>query len=189
MAANQMTPNLTRYILVLSAVLLAGSDAFAKFPEAGKAAPGFSLVDLSGALISLSDLAYTGAGRAHSPKKTLILDFFRTDCAPCRKSLPKLLRLHQEFKSKGLKILLIALLEEENGEEKLNAFLKKNPVPYQVLVDSYGVVARKYIRTDKGYELPMSFVVDREGVLRLRLGFIDAKALSQLRTTLESVSK
>jgi peroxiredoxin len=144
-------------------------------PQIGAPAPGFSLYDTEGALVSLSDLAYKGKEQAHRPKKVVVLDFFRTDCKPCRKSLPHLVQLCGKLKGKPVQLVLVALLEEEEGEEKLKAFLAKNPLPFTVLIDTYGVVAKKYVRKGNGFELPSLFAIDRNGVLRAREGFVDAK--------------
>lgn len=171
-------------IALAMVAVLAGNDGTGKgkagSPAIGRPAPPFSLYDTEGALVSLSDLAYQGKERSHRPKKVVVLDFFRTDCKPCRKSLPKLVGLQRSVKGKAVQVMMVSLLEEEEGEEKLRAFLKKSPVPFPVLIDAYGVVAKKYIRKGNALKLPSLFVIDREGVLRAQDGFIDTEGVKRL---------
>ena len=67
-------------------------------PKIGKVAPNFSLRDREGTLVRLSDFAYRGKDRPRKPRQLVVLDFFRTDCKPCKKGLPKLVKLHQSYK-------------------------------------------------------------------------------------------
>lgn len=138
-------------------------------------------------MVSLSDLAYRGRTKPHRPKKVVILDFFRTDCKPCRTCLPKLVALQRRLKGKPVQVLMVALLEEDEGEEKLRAFLKKTPIPFPVLIDAYGVVAKKYIKKGSGFRLPSVFLIDRNGVLRGRLGYLDAKGLQRLQEQINTL--
>jgi cytochrome c biogenesis protein CcmG, thiol:disulfide interchange protein DsbE len=158
-------------------------------PPIGKPAPQFALRDRDGALVSLADLAYPAPEKRGRPRAVVALDFFRTDCKPCKKALPKLVELHKKFAGKQLKVLLVALLEEEEGEDKLDKFLKENPLPFLVLVDPYGAAAKKYVAGKGGFQIPAIFVVDKDGVLRHRLQGGDAEALTKLHHQIEELLK
>lgn len=146
--------------LLFSLVMLFGApSAEAKPLDVGKKAPDFYLRDQSQALIRLANV---------SRDNVVVLDFFRTDCAPCKKSLGALKKIHQSYKGKKVRVMILALLEEDEGEAKLSGFFKKNPVPFQILVDAYGVVAKKYIRKGNSVQLPSLFVIDRKGIVRFR---------------------
>jgi thiol-disulfide isomerase/thioredoxin len=110
--------------LLLLVGLLSTFPARAELPPVGKAAPGFSLRDREGSLVSLGDLAYPPPDRPGRPRHVVVLDFFRTDCAPCKKALPKLVELHRKTAGKPLKLILMALLEDEEGEEGELHFLR-----------------------------------------------------------------
>jgi thiol-disulfide isomerase/thioredoxin len=184
---------MTRRVLISSISLMTCAllaPAAGAAPDIGKAAPRFALRDLEGALISLSDLAYSGAERSHRPKHVVVLDFFRTDCAPCRKGLPKLISLHKRFKGKKVKVILMALLEEDEGQEKLDRFLKSTRLPFPVLVDAYAVASKKYVAHRGGVSLPALFVIDRAGILRARYaGAIDTKAQTSLYKQISDLIK
>jgi peroxiredoxin len=155
-------------------------------PRPGDAAPAFALRDRQGERVSLADLAYPGPERPRRPKQVVVLDFFRTDCEPCRKGLPKLIDLHRRTEGKGVRVILLALLEDEEGESKLDRFLAENPVPFTVLVDAYAAVGKKYVEEGGKVRIPALFVVDRAGVIRERVDGLVAAGLDRvLRRALE----
>jgi peroxiredoxin len=159
-------------------------------PRIGERVPAFHLYDTSGALVALRDhVVLPGQRPPLHPKAAVVLDFFRTDCKPCRASLPHLVGLHRKLAARGVLVALVALLEEDEGEARLEAFLKQTPLPFPVLVDAYGVVAKKYVRKGEGFQIPQTFVVDRQAVLRVRQGALDAKAAAALQASIEALLK
>jgi len=156
---------------VVAALLLASPGAALAKPEKGKPAPPFNLVDLwTDALVSLEDMAYPGAAKPGAARKPVLLDFFSTDCAPCKKSLPRLVKLYGELNREKVRFFIVAIPEPERGREKLEAYFKKHPMPFQVLVDKYGRAARDYASAgDKKVELPSLFIVGKQGKLRLSM--------------------
>jgi peroxiredoxin len=170
---------LKRLALIVGMLGLASAEVLAGTPgsvNVGDAAPAFSLRDRSRGLIALSD--YVSARR---PKQVVVIDFFRTDCKPCRSSMPKLRALAKDFTGKPVKFIMVALLEDQEGRSKLNAFLQRNPVPFPVLVDAYGVVAKKYIRQGNGVKLPALFVIGPNGKVEGRFGYVGAEEYPKLK--------
>jgi len=153
---------------------LSAAPAAAQPPEVGKPAPDFVLRDLDGAKVSLSDMAYPGPAKPGHPKKTVVLDFFRTDCAPCRKELPAVAKYAEDHRKDGVEVLLVALLEDDDGEAKLRTFLAANPVPFRVVTDPYELAAKRYVCDGSSVTLPSLFLVDREGVLRRHVKGLDS---------------
>lgn len=174
--------------LTMALVLLAFCpvDASAGTPGSvgvGEQAPAFSLRDQSRGLVALSDFV-----SPRGPKRVLVIDFFRTDCKPCRTSLPKLRALAKEFAGRPVKFLMVALLEDDGGRAKLNAFLRTNPLPFPVLVDAYGVVAKKYIREGNGVKLPGLFVIGPTGKVEGRYGYVGPEEYPKLKAQISGLA-
>lgn len=174
--------------LLLTMFLLNNYKAIAApSAQVGKAAPAFSLRDQQGVLIALKDLAYPGTERPSFPKQVVLLDFFRTDCKPCMTSIPKLIEIQKKYRDKPLKILLVALLEEQNGESKLEGFLSKQKLPFKVIIDTYGAVSKKYIEKGGVFQLPTLFVIDRSGIIRSRFGVVTGESVNKLSKSIEEL--
>ena len=159
---------MNKFALATAFTLLA-SSALAKPPSGGKTlrvgqqAPVFKLRTLDGAMVRLDELAYTGREKRWSRKRPVLLDFFRTDCSPCRRSMPDLVQFYITHHEQGLDVLLIALLETDDGRAKLEKYLAQNKVPFTVLIDPTEHFAKKYL--GQSVALPATFLLDHEGTL------------------------
>jgi len=109
------------------------------------AAPAFTLRDLDGSPVSLAD--FRG--------KVVVLNFWATWCPPCRREIPDFIDLQEEYGSRGVQIVGIALDEPE----KVQAFARQNGMNYPVLLGS-DEVSMKY----GGIEgIPTTFIIDKNG--------------------------
>lgn len=132
--------------------------------QEGQPAPAFKLRALDGTLVRLDERAYPGKEKAYAKKRPVLLDFFRTDCSPCRQSMPELVSLHAEWAAKGLDVYLIALLENDRGRAKLDAYLAQTKLPFPVLVDETEHFSKKYLGTTVA--LPATYLISADGVVR-----------------------
>ena len=125
---------------------------------------------LDGAIIRLDELAYPGREKSYAKKHPIFLDFFRTDCKPCLKAMPKLVEMYEKHQKAGLEVVLIALLEDgKDGRDKLEKYLATNKLPFKVAVDSTENVAKMYL--GDLVTLPASFLIGRTGTLeRVKYG-------------------
>lgn len=120
--------------------------------------PDFSLRDCYGNLHYSTDLC----GAKSKETKVLIVDFFATHCVPCKKALPVLIKLHEKYKDKGLKIVLISFKERE---KTLREFAEKNGVKFPVLMDKYGETAQAF----GVFGLPRTFIVGPDCALKKQI--------------------
>lgn len=159
--------------LVFASCLAAGASprAFAGEPprgpgkllELGKPVPAFKLRALDGAMVRLDEIAYPGKEKRWAKKRPLLLDFFRTDCGPCRTAMPDLVAFYKAHKDEGLEVVLVALIEPEDGRGKLERYLAEQRLPFTVVVDETEHFAKKYL--GKTVQLPATFLIDRDGKL------------------------
>jgi thiol-disulfide isomerase/thioredoxin len=155
----------------LAALVAAPALVFASEPATPKfqlpldaPAPVFQLRMIDGTKIRLDEIAYSGHEKRYAKKRPLLLDFFRTDCGPCRASMPELVEAYQNYHARGLEVVLVALVEPEDGIAKLEKYLAANPLPFTVVVDENETYSKKYLGNP--VSLPATFLIDREGVLR-----------------------
>lgn len=128
-------------------------------PLAGKQAPAFALEDLTGTKVALA--SYKG--------KAVLINFWATWCAPCKIETPWLVELRNQYEPQGFEVLGISADDLDRGDAKkfgeekdeIAQAATKMHIPYPVLIDG-GSLSDAYGGLD---ELPMSFYVDRNGVV------------------------
>jgi thiol-disulfide isomerase/thioredoxin len=138
----------------------AGSEAQpdSQSPEAeamqmrGKKAPAFTLVTLDGKKVSLSD--YKG--------RPVLVNFWATWCAPCKVEMPWFEEFNKQYAAQGLVILGLAD-DVDSGKDVIAKVANKTGVTYPILLTD-GKVQKAYSPQGMDY-LPMSFYVDRNGVI------------------------
>jgi thiol-disulfide isomerase/thioredoxin len=118
----------------------------------GKPAPAFTLVTLDGKKVSLSD--FKG--------KPVLVNFWATWCGPCKVEMPWFEEFNKQYASQGLVILGLAD-DVDAGNEAIAKVAKKTGVTYPILLTD-GKVQKAYAPQGMDY-LPMSFYVDRNGVI------------------------
>lgn len=114
----------------------------------GRPATGFNLPDPDGAIVSLA--SYRG--------RPVVINFWATWCAPCRREVPDFVALQEEW-GDGARIVGVNL--QEQGPTVAN-FAADYGINYPIALDLNGEVTRAYRLTG----LPETFFVDSEGILR-----------------------
>jgi thiol-disulfide isomerase/thioredoxin len=109
--------------------------------------------------------------------KVVVVDFWASWCAPCRRSFPWLDSMQRKYGEDGLVVIGI---NEDNEPEDAEAFLNAFPVTFRIIADQDGKLAREFGLV----AMPSSFVIGRDGELAVRhLGFKSAKE-NEYETTL-----
>src|SRR5262245_24386550 len=127
--------------------------------QVNRPAPDFTLPSLGGGDVRLSD--YRG--------KIVLVNFWYTNCAPCREETPALAAVYKKLSARGFAIIGVNVRGNErkgaDGDEDIRKFTSANGVTYPIALDTDGRVDRDY----RVYTLPTSFVIDKNGNVRYLL--------------------
>lgn len=130
--------------------------------DEGKPAPAFTLKDLSGKAVSLSD--FKG--------KVVLADFWSTSCIPCVKALPYLQSLHKKYGPRGFVLLGLSIDEKTAPVEKL---VRRFNVTYPMVMANSKVWSAYRVNA-----LPSLTLIGRDGKIIRRYGEeADRKAMEK----------
>jgi thiol-disulfide isomerase/thioredoxin len=118
-------------------------------PLRGKPAPAFTLVDLDGKKVSLSDF------KGHP----LVVNFWGTYCAPCKLEMPWLEEFSKKYAADGFQVVGVTY-DSEVGKDTIAKDAGKLGVTYPILL-SDSKAEKDYLSDSE--VLPMSFYVDKTG--------------------------
>jgi peroxiredoxin len=166
---NRSTVLLPPFVIAAGAIALVSTASVGaagkKEPlKPGVAAPVFRLRALDGAMVRLDEIAYPGREKSYAKKHPILLDFFRTDCKPCMNAMPELIGLHAKYAPQGIEVVLVALLEEQDGRGKLERYLAEKKLPFKIVLDEAEHFAKLYLGDP--VTLPATFLIDETGTLR-----------------------
>jgi len=155
-------------------------------PDAGVAAdnlvefvgtlPDFSLADLNGELHSISE--WSG--------QPLIINFWATWCAPCRREMPLLQTLHQERQNDSLTVIGIAI----DHLDDVSAYISESGITYQILAGQQDAMKVGEQFGPDFIALPFTVFTAPDGqVLLLHSGEIHADELREIVAISDRVAR
>ena len=146
--------------LILALVVVMVYFLFFRSPDSksGEKAPNFSAELIDGTPFELSDLK----------GKYVLLDFWGSWCAPCRRDNPKLAKLYQSFKdtkfndAEGFEVVTVALEKDDKRWKK--ASLKDGFTwPYQIVTTARVVLLSPIAQKYNVSNVPTKFLINPEG--------------------------
>jgi len=175
---------------VLTLILLfifvpAFANGQANQPMVGKQAPDFSLKDLNGNTVRLSDLE----------GNFVIMHFAASWCPYCNAEAPYLEALYQKYKDQNVKVLVIDCME--TPEVAKSWAIDRHKFSFPVLLDTDGSLSSKYAPEDilpdlPRHEVPIAsnLIIDENGKIQF-YSLLDSKnfdaKLIQLNKQLEEL--
>ena len=136
-------------------------------------------VDLSGQMaadFTLPDLEGQQHRLASMRGKVVLLDFWATWCGPCRRQMPLVEKLGEEFKDQDL---VVYAVNQGEASETARTFLDKMHYTTTTLLDQKGEVGREY----KVSGIPTLVIIDRDG--KIAAHFVGVHTEEQLREGLK----
>jgi thiol-disulfide isomerase/thioredoxin len=154
----------------------------------GDPAPAFFLPILNAAAAGAKvfDLRQYVGESPDFPTKAVLVSFFATWCAPCKKELPFLVNLAETYKKGGLQVVSIAIDKEDGALSQVKQLIETNHVVHPVVADQTNLVARRFFGT--ATKLPAVFLVRRDGTIAMMKqgydGDVSALVTEAVRTVL-----
>jgi len=185
---NSRQSNIPALLFLGVGLVLLGLAAFVAWPRT-EASPNAALsgasstvpvaVDYAAPVLTLSDLA----GKEHSlvdyHGQVVLVNLWATWCPPCKAEMPTLEAFYQAHQGDGFVTLAV---NDGDSTDAVATFVHEYSLTFPVLLDP------TYQATDHAFKtqnLPSSFVIDREGNIRLRwVGEIDRASLEKYVTPL-----
>jgi len=100
-----------------------------------------------------------------SDAEVYVVEFWATWCAPCRKSIPHLTKLQEEFGEDGLTIIGVSI---DSDSDLVAPFVKRQgrKMGYTVAIDNRKRTQRAWMDAAGQKGIPSAFIVDHEGVIQ-----------------------
>lgn len=101
--------------------------------------------------------------------KILIIDFWYTTCMPCIKAIPHLNKLRENYKN-HIEVVGVNPFEgKESQKEKIEAFLKREPIDYPILFVDHTITEEYNVRV-----YPSLYIIGKDGKVKFsKLGTSD----------------
>lgn len=128
--------------------------------DASQTAYDFELKSIDGRMVKLSD--FKG--------KVVLLDFWATWCAPCRKGIPDLIDIQKNYKD----VQVIGITVDENPMQVVPPFVKEFKINYPILIGN-DLVYTNYGGIDA---IPTTFIIDKNGkIVSKHIGLVPKEIL------------
>ncbi|MBA2485590.1 MAG: TlpA family protein disulfide reductase [Nitrospira sp.] len=124
-----------------------------RIPQVDEEAPNFLLKDSEGFNVALDQ--FRG--------KVVLLNFWATWCGPCKIEMPAMERLYRSFSRKEFEILAVST--DAQGAVVTRPFQQEAGFTFPVLHDADFRIGLRY----GARQLPMTFLIDRQGIIRNRI--------------------
>lgn len=141
-----------KLIVIISLILslsVLGCKQEIKIATIGDNASGFTLSDIDGNKVSLSDLL---------KGKEVILNFWASWCPECRKETAILNEIAKKYKDK-IEVVGINIRE---SKEDVQSFIDSKGIGYKMLFDTNGKTARQY----GVFGVPVNVLINKEGLIK-----------------------
>ncbi len=133
----------------------------------GNKVANFSWVDEGGKKISFSD---------YSKDNVVLINFWATWCGPCKRELPDLIALSNEYRDKNIKIIGISVDRDGDVLKLVHDFAAQSNLTYPIVIDNGDLESA--FGGIRG--IPTSFFVNKKGeIVRKMIGMQSKETFQQ----------
>ena len=137
-------------------------------------APSFELKNLDGKKVTLKKLL--------KDNKVVVVDFWQVGCKPCNELLPHLQDYADEFKKKGVAVVIISR-DTALTQSQVEPFFKSNKYSFPVLLDGDQEVSRRFgVKAS-----PATFVIKPDGKMVLQHFGYKSGQEKEIKETIEGL--
>jgi thiol-disulfide isomerase/thioredoxin len=163
--------------LIFAALLLFAVRAHAAVGK-GDRAPDFSLPT-----IVKGEVTETKVSLQSLRGKVVVVDFWAQWCEPCKKELPLLQRVANDYAARGVTVVLVNI---DKSTDKAISLARDLGIKLPIAVDASGSVASSFDPP----KMPTSYVIDKNGIIRyVNEGFEGTRDTDKLRSQLNELAK
>lgn len=140
--------------------------------EKGQFAPDFTLYNIQGEPVTLSDLR----------GKKVVLNFWATWCPPCEAEMPHMQKYYEKYReTDNVEIVGVNVTYHREKIERVEQFLKSYDITFPIVLELEETVSRQY----ELLTLPSTFMIDTEGKIQKTIvGPLDLDTLRENVTQL-----
>jgi peroxiredoxin len=137
-------------LLILTFCLSAQDTGKKEAIKKGDIAPKIVLRDINNKLVLCNNIL---------KQKPVLVNFFFTDCAPCKKEIPELDALNEKYNDR-IRMLLIAT--DKEGADAVKPYADRMNIRMDILIDKYSDIAKAYNVT----KYPSVYIIGKDGKVK-----------------------
>ncbi len=111
--------------------------------------------------------------------QVVVVDLWASWCESCKAAMPHHVRLWQRLHARGLEVVAVSVDEDCNAARE---FLQQMPLPFVVAWDA----GQRTVAQLQPAEMPTTYVLDRQGIVRAEINGATAAALRTLDAAVEA---
>jgi thiol-disulfide isomerase/thioredoxin len=170
------------YLIMLLCCTIIGARVYLGFQSGTEATPATTLTEMAPEQLpefTLNDVWDEPHKISEWSGKPLLINFWATWCAPCRREMPLLQALHNERVATGLQIVGIAI----DRQPDVQSYIAEAGISYPILSGEADAMAVSDLFGLDGLGLPFSVLVASNGtILTVHLGEVVHQQLADMVT-------